>query len=153
MEIGTYRSNSTETEWWVGFEKFPLFEHSEKKDKKSGGKRRNTKKTPWLMIALTVSWMMFCLVGMITINATHLEENSPHPKDRKVKSGQMEWPVEKLQNEHDTWRGREMVQPDDHLDRNQYSHSATGKGSKIISVERSMTTHLTWKTNPAWRLE
>ena len=59
MEIGEiYRSNSAKSEIWLGFEKFPLIDHSEKKEKESGGKRqqkRKTKSTPWLVIALAMS--------------------------------------------------------------------------------------------------
>ena len=125
MEVGTYRSNSTETEWWVGFEKFPLFEHSEKKEKKSGGKKKNTKKPPWLMMALTILWMMFCMIGMFTISATQLEEELPIQNNRKIKTARwMEWPAEELQDKQDTWSRRRMAHPGVHLASDTWNPSA-----------------------------
>ena len=44
-ELDSYESTSRLTNWWIGFERFPLFEHSNRKEKKSGGKRKNTTKT------------------------------------------------------------------------------------------------------------
>ena len=90
-----------------------MFEHSSKKEKTSGGKKKNTKKTPWIVIALTISWMMFFMIGMFSINATCTRE-SPIQSNEKGRNEQAGWPTKGGKN---IWKEREIDQQEEQLTR------------------------------------
>ena len=68
----SHESNKGSTDWWMGFEKFSPFEHSSVEEETAGGKKKQTKRTPWLVRILTISWLVFFMSP----------ENSMRPKQQ-----------------------------------------------------------------------
>ena len=64
MKAGDLESNNGSTNWWMGFRKFSLFEHSVVEEETTEGQDKVTKKKPWLVRIMTILWLVFSMMGL-----------------------------------------------------------------------------------------
>ena len=69
----------------MGFQKFSLFEHSSAEEETSGGKKKQTKRTPWLVRILIISWLVFFMMGLCSLK-TACAQSSNEEKIEKTRS-------------------------------------------------------------------
>ena len=81
----SHESNKGSTDCWMGFEKFSLFQHSSVEEETAGGKNKQTKRTPWLVRILSISWLVFFMMGLCPLK-TACAQSSEEEKNEKTEN-------------------------------------------------------------------